>query len=224
MAVVASSSGDVYFGTLAGGTAALLKSPRLTGGGISALSFDDNDDLWVAQSGAILMLPPTTKNQVQVASIANVSDLSIAPDGVRIAFVAQPPGASTPSLYLAAIGGGQQEGGGQLGPTATHLNLRQVVSLGPSLLHPASLAWYDADDLVVLNASPGGNKLWDVPVDGQPAQELPVTPSGVTSITADGDANVLVAGLSGKNMAVSTSLEGPWNPLGDPGQSPAYPG
>jgi hypothetical protein len=224
VAVVASSSGDVYFGTLAGGTAALLKSPRLTGGGISALSFDDNDDLWVAQSGAILMLPPTTKNQVQVASIANVSDLSIAPDGVRIAFVAQPPGASTPSLYLAAIGGGQQEEGGQLRPTATHLNLRQVVSLGPSLLHPASLAWYDADNLVVLNASPGGNKLWDVPVDGQPAQELPVTPSGVTSITADGDANVLVAGLSGKNMAVSTSLEGPWNPLGDPGQSPAYPG
>ena len=59
---------------------------------------------------------------------------------------------------------------------------------------------------------------------GKPAQELPVTPSGVTSITADGDANVLVAGLSGNNMAVSTSLEGPWNPLGEPGQSPAYPG
>ena len=225
VAVVASSSGDVYFGTVAGGTAALLKSPRLTGGGISALSFDGNDDLWVAQSGDILMLPPTTKNQVQVASIANVSDLSIAPDGVRIAFVAQPPGATTPSLYLAAIGGGQQEeASGQLGPTATHLNLREVVSLGPGLQRPASLAWYDADDLVVLNASPGGNTLWDVPVDGQAAQELPVTPSGVTSITADGDANVLVAGLSGNNMAVSTSLEGPWNQLGEPGQSPAYPG
>ena len=56
------------------------------------------------------------------------------------------------------------------------------------------------------------------------AQELPVTPSGVTSITADGDANVLVAGLSGNNLAVSTSLEGPWNQLGEPGQSPAYPG
>ena len=224
VAVVASSSGDVYFGTVAAGTAALLKSPRLTGGGISALSFDGNDDLWVVQSGAILMLPPTTKNQDQVASIGNVSDLSIAPDGVRIAFVAQAPGATTPSLYLAAIGGGQQETSGVLAPSATHLNLREVVSLGPNLQHPASLAWYDADDLVVLNALPDGNTLWDVPVDGQSAQELPVTPSGVTSITADGDANVLVAGLSGNNMAVSTSLEGPWNPLGEPGQSPAYPG
>ena len=223
VAVVASSGGDVYLGPVADGTAALLKTPRLTGGGVSALSFDGNDDLWVAQSGAILMLPPTTKGQVQVASLANVSDLSIAPDGVRIAFVAQPAGATAPGLYLAAIGGGQQDTG-QLGPTATHLTLRQVVSLGPNLLRPASLAWYDADDLVVLNASPAGNTLWDVPVDGQPAQDLPFTPSGVTSITADGDANVLVAGLSGNNLAVSTSLQGPWNQLGEPGQSPAYPG
>jgi Lipoprotein LpqB beta-propeller domain len=153
-----------------------------------------------------------------------VTNLSIAPDGVRIAFVAQPPGATTPSLYLAAIGGGQQEGTGQLGPTGTHLNLRQVVSLGPGLLSPASLAWYDADDLVVVDASPAGNQLWDVPVDGQAAQKLSVAPSGITSISADGDANVLVAGLSGNNLDVSTSLLGPWHPLGEPGQSPAYPG
>jgi Lipoprotein LpqB beta-propeller domain/Sporulation and spore germination len=222
VAVVASS--DVYLGPVAGGTAALLKNPRLTGGEISALSFDGNDNLWVAQGGGIVMLPATTKGQVQVASIGNVTNLSIAPDGVRVAFVAQPPGATTPSLYLAAIGGGQQEGTGQLGPTGTRLSLRQVVSLGPGLLSPASLAWYDADDLVVVDASPAGNRLWDVPVDGQAAQELPTTPSGVTSISADGDANVLVAGLSGNNLDVSTSLLGPWHPLGEPGQSPAYPG
>jgi Lipoprotein LpqB beta-propeller domain/Sporulation and spore germination len=221
VALVASS--DVYFGTVAGGTAALLKHPRLTGGQISALSFDGNDNLWVAQGGGIVELPATTAGQVQVASIGNVTNLSIAPDGVRVAFVAQIPGASTPSLYLAAIGGGQQEGT-QLGPTGTHLNLRQVVSIGPGLLSPASLAWYDVDDLVVVDASPGGNQLWDVPVDGQAAQELPITPSGVTSISADGDANVLVAGLSGNNLDVSTSLLGPWHPLGEPGQSPAYPG
>ena len=46
----------------------------------------------------------------------------------------------------------------------------------------------------------------------------------MTSITADGAANVLVAGLSGNNLAVSTSLEGPWYQLGEPGQDPAYPG
>jgi Lipoprotein LpqB beta-propeller domain/Sporulation and spore germination len=225
LAVVGSGNGAVYFGTLAGGTAALLHTPRLTGGGVTALSFDGNDDLWVAQSGAIWMLPPTGKSQVLVPSNGSVTDLSIAPDGVRIAFVSQASDSSPPSLYLAAIGGGQQNtSGGQLGPAATHTTLRQVVSLGPNLSRPASLAWYDADELVVLNAAPGDNTLWDVPVDGQQAQMLQITPSGVTSITADGDANVLVAGLSGNNLEVSTSLEGPWYQLGNPGQSPAYPG
>jgi Lipoprotein LpqB beta-propeller domain/Sporulation and spore germination len=224
LAVVASGNGDVYLGARSSGTAALLHSPRLTGGGVSALSFDGNDDLWVVQSGAIFMLPSAGKSQVPVASNGTVSELSIAPDGVRVAFVAQPPGAAGPALYLAAIGGGQQEASGLLGPNATHLTLKEVVSLGPGLQRPTSLAWYDADDLVVVGATPTGNTLWDVPVDGQSAQELPVTPSGVTSITADGDANVLVAGLSGHNLAVSATLEGPWYPLGAPGQSPTYPG
>ena len=66
--------------------------------------------------------------------------------------------------------------------------------------------------------------LYEVPVDGQPAQQLPVTPSGITSITANGAANVLVAALSDNSLAVSTSLEGPWYRLGNPGQDPAYPG
>ena len=34
-------------------------------------------------------------------------------------------------------------------------------------------------------------------MDGQQAQQMPVTPAGTISITADGPANVLVAGLAG---------------------------
>ena len=62
-----------------------------------------------------------------------------------------------------------------------------------------------------------------MPVDGQQAQQE-VTPPHVTSITADGPENVLVAGLSGDILDVSTSLEGPWVQLGEPGAEPAYPG
>jgi len=51
-----------------------------------------------------------------------------------------------------------------------------------------------------------------------------VTPAGTVSITADGPANVLVAGLADDYLAISTSLEGPWQQLGDQGQAPAYPG
>jgi hypothetical protein len=222
LAVVSSSNQDLYVGTLSGQAASFPRKPRLTGGGITALSWDRGDDLWVAQNGSIVMLPVTGKGQVPVQTDGTVTDLSVAPDGVRIAFIAQTGGLS-PALYLAAIGGGQQSTG-QLGAASTHPAIRDVASIGPDLTHPASLAWYDADNLVVLNDANTGNTLWEVPVDGQQPQWLPVAPSGVTSITADGAANVLVAGLSGNNLAVSTGLDGPWNQLGEPGQNPAYPG
>ena len=151
---------------------------------------------------------------------ATVSDLSVAPDGVRIAFVAQLPGATTSGLYLAAIGGGAAGGQASWARPRTHLiHPAGRRPSGRTSTHPASLAWYDADDLIALNATRRGNTLWEVPVDGQQAQEA-VTPPDVTSITADGPANVLVAGLSGNILDVSTSLEGPWDPLGEPGQNP----
>jgi len=223
LAVVSAAKGGVYVGTLSGQAASFPGAPRLTGGGVTAISWDGNDNLWVAQNGDIVMLPPTGKGEVQVGFDGTVSDLSVAPDGVRIAFIAQTAGGLNPGLYLAAIGGGgQQQVSGQLG--SPHLSIRAFASIGPNLTDPVSVAWYDADDLIVVNAAPSGNTLWEVPVDGQPAQGPLVTPQGVTSITADGAANVLVAGLSGNNLAVSTSLEGPWYQLGEPGQHPAYPG
>jgi hypothetical protein len=76
----------------------------------------------------------------------------------------------------------------------------------------------------VLDQARTGNALWQVPVDGQPATGLQITPARTMAITADGPANVLVAGLSGNQLAVSTGLEGPWQILGAPGQDAAYPG
>ena len=58
----------------------------------------------------------------------------------------------------------------------------------------------------------------------QQAQGPQATPPGTLSITADGTANVLVAGLTANQLAVSTGLEGPWQTLGEPGRDPAYPG
>jgi Lipoprotein LpqB beta-propeller domain/Sporulation and spore germination len=221
VAVVTAAKGDLYVGPLSGQPASLLKSPRLTGGDITALSWDRNDNLWVAQGGNIVMLPSTGKGQVQADFAGNVSDLSVAPDGVRIAFIAQ-IGNQPTGVYLAAIGGGPPTAD-QLASPGAHLAIRTYASVAPNVTDPASVAWYDADDLLVLNDAPGGNTLYEAPVDGQPAQ-LQVIPSDATSITSDGRANVLVAGLAGGNLSVSTSLEGPWYPLGDPGQYPAYPG
>jgi hypothetical protein len=220
---IVSAKGDVYVGSLSGQAVSFPDTPRLIGGGITALSWDRDGNLWVAQNGGIVILPSAGKGELHVAFNGDVSDLSVAPDGVRIAFVAQAAGAPGSGIYLAAIGGGAQVSG-QLGSATTRLAITSYSALGPNLADPISLAWYDADDLIALNDTGAGNTLSEVPVDGQQAQELQVQLPDVTSITADGTKNVLVAGLSGNNLAVSTSLEGPWSQLGEPGQDPTYPG
>jgi hypothetical protein len=221
LAIVTAGKGDLFVGRLSGQAASFSAAPRLSGGGITSLSWDRNDNLWVTQGGTIYELLSAGK-PVQVSFPEAVTDLAVAPDGVRLAFIAQVPGTS-PVLYLAAIGGGPPVGV-ELGSPATHQAIRMAAAIGPGLTHPASVTWYDADDLLVVDdAGTSGNTLMEVPVDGQQPQRE-VSPPGLTSITADGRANVLVAGLSGSNLSVSTSLEGPWYQLGEPGQSPAYPG
>ena len=95
--------------------------------------------------------------------------------------------------------------------------------LGPNILNPIALTWYDADDLLVLDQTDGQTTLWEVPVDGQPATESPGVLPGAISITANSTQNALVAGMSGDVIKVSASLEGPWQKLVIGGQNPAFP-
>ena len=170
------------------------------------------------------MLPAVGKEiQVTFDGAANVTGLSVAPDGVRIALTAAP--GSGGQLQLGAITRIQTLPNPRQPTTQTErISVDASPTLAPNITRPTALAWYGADNLVVLNAAGTANALWEVPVDGQQAQRLPVTPAGTISITADGPANVLVAGLADDDLAISTSLEGPWQPLGNQGQAPAYPG
>ena len=225
LAVVPPGQDSVYIGTLSGQAASFPRTPRLTDApGITSLSWDRDDDLWLAQSGDIRVLPAVGK-EIQVAfdGAANVTALSVAPDGVRIALTVAPGLGG--QLQLGAINRIQTPPNPRQ-PTAQteRISVDASATLAPSITRPTALTWYGADNLVVLNAAGTANALWEVPVDGQQAQQLPVTPAGTISITADGPANVLVAGLADDYLAISTSLEGPWQQLGNQGQAPAYPG
>jgi hypothetical protein len=193
--------------------------------GITAISWDRDDDLWVAQNDNIWVVPGngTTKYQaVNPFDGAQVTSLAVAPDGVRIAAIVQTD--SGAELELAAIErtGGPQVGV-QRGSFAPQFTIEPAVQLGPNLIDPISLTWYNADTLIVLDAESTGNTLMEVPVDGEQATPLPVTPGGVISITADNTANILVAGLSNDRLEFAASLAGPWESLGDGGWSPVYP-
>jgi Lipoprotein LpqB beta-propeller domain/Sporulation and spore germination len=221
LAIVPPGKNALYIGGLSGDAASFPGTSRLHGAGITALSWDRDDDLWVAQGGNVFMIRATgtSPEEVTLDGGGDVTDLSVAPDGVRIALIVSGIG-----LEVAAVNQSGSQPPGPLGALSVHPVISNGVPLGASLTDPVALTWYGADDLIVVNQASSGNALWEVPVDGQQAQGPQATQAGTISITADGTANVLVAGLTDNQLAVSTGLEGPWQTLGEPGQDPAYPG
>jgi len=204
-------------------------SNSMTTPGVTAISWDRSGDLWLAQGGNTWAITQTS-NGSSNAPIPNafggkIIGLGIAPDGVRVAAIAQT--GSERLLELAAIDRNIQTSGQRENPTTRPSvgpsSIGQPVRLGPNITDPLALTWYDADDLLVLDGTSNGSTLWEVPVDGQPATKLPGVLPGAISITADGPANALVVGLSDGQMEVSASIEGPWQPLGAGGQNPAFP-
>jgi Lipoprotein LpqB beta-propeller domain/Sporulation and spore germination len=219
LAVVPPGHDEVYVVSLPGAATSLPATPRWSTTDITALSWDRTDDLWVAAGGFIEMLPSTGKAPVPVQyGAGTVLDLSVAPDGVRVALIVR--NGSQRQIELAAITQPVQESGTKP-PSPAVPKLPLGTTLAPNISAPASLDWYTTDDLVALGGA-GQKTLYEVPVDGQPAT-AETTPPGAASITADGMANVLVIGLVGGHLDISPTLEGPWEQLANPGQDPAYP-
>ena len=110
LAVVTAGKGDLYVGTLSGRAASFGNPARLTGGDITALTWDRNDNLWVVQDGTIYMLPsngkvcpgPGSRSTGPSPTWPSRRTASGSPSSPR------PDGSSTPGLYLAAVGGGQR--------------------------------------------------------------------------------------------------------------------
>ena len=224
LAIVPPGKNALYIGRLSGAAASFPGTPRLAQPGITAMSWDRDDNLWVAVGGNIFMLQAADTSYEQANFPGgDVSGLSVAPDGVRIAVIVSGSGSGR-ELELGAINQSGPSTPIQRGAPSATLSISAGAPLGASLTDPVALTWYGADDLIVLNHAGTGTALWEVPVDGQPATQSQITPAGMVSITADGPANVLVAGLSGNQLAVSTGLEGPWQTLDQQGQDPAYPG
>ena len=169
LAVVPAGQDAVYIGTLSGEAASFPATPRLADApDITSLSWDRDDDLWLAQNGDIRVLPAAGKEiPVSFDETDNVTALSVAPDGVRIALITA-PGFVGNQLQLAAIGRTTQFPNPRQ-PTAQteRISVDASLALGPSITRPIALTWYGADNLVVLNAAGTANALWEVPVDGQ---------------------------------------------------------
>jgi len=218
VAFYAPAAKDVFIRLSASGSL----RPVPVGPDVTALSWDRSNDLWIAQNGDVFMVPPGGKPVTATTELPNVTALSIAPDGVRVALIAQ--AASGPEVQLAAVAHGVPSSPGQHGSPLVTASINGPVQVGPDLGQPEALTWYDADNLIVLAGSAAKATLSEVPVDGQNSSSSQPAPLGANAITAAGAMNALVAGLPGQQLAVSTGLEGPWQPLTVLGQNPAYPG
>jgi hypothetical protein len=223
VAAVSGGRNTVSIGSI--GRHADLEAVLGIGSGISSISWDRQDNLWLTQSGNVWMVPIGGGKPYQLLGLSAVSALSVAPDGVRVALILSQP-TSAGDLVLAAINMNGRSGS----PPSPHASvagptLGQQVPLGPGITNSAALAWYDADNLIVYGGTSTSSMLVKVPVDGRVATQLttPQTTQGATvaSIAASNTSNVLVVGLSDGQLEVSAGSDGPWQ-AGAKGYEPRY--
>lgn len=186
---------------------------RMTGA-FTSLSWDAHDNLWAVGKGGIWLLPAGGGAALQVSDSlpggSHVTALKVAPDGVRCALIVS-SGSGSQLLLAAVVHTGQQA------------YLGSPVPISPANGHYTSLTWYDADHVIALSQPPSGPVLDEVAVNGETLLPIPAE-QGTVSITADGSANPLVAGLSSGQMITLASLGGLWSGFVGAGHDPVYPG
>jgi hypothetical protein len=113
--------------------------------------------------------------------------------------------------------------------SGTSVTVGQPETIGSAIPDPEALSWYGTDDVIVLNGSPSGPQLYEVPLNG--GQPIAIqSPGGeLVSVTATssgspGDSGDIVLGLSDGKIMISANQGASWVPGRAVGQAPAYPG
>jgi hypothetical protein len=193
---------------------------RMSGVSIASVSWDRDDNLWVAGSSGgkprVWILGASGGPPVSVRlppHIRSVSALRVAPDGVRAAMLTSIRTANGPEteVLLAAIV-----------RTNDQVMLSSAGQVGADLTEPSALTWYDADHLLVVNLGSSGPQLEEVPVDGDRSSSQSIEP-GMVSIAAAGPDNGLFVGLQTRHLARSVGLGELWSQFAE-GSAVTYPG
>lgn len=194
----------------------------------TSMTWDDQGDLWVAAGTDVFVLNESVEGVLQVSPVTipgpvvpgsdTFVSLKVAPDGVRVAMIVRSKGGA--SVLVTSI---TKKPNSQLIYLAQGV---QVLTVGPDLVDPTALCWWDSDHLLVLDHRHGASQLYEVPLDGGTSTKVP-TPSGVTSVTANGSfvaVGTSAVGVRGQPSVLAASgLEGTWVQV-DAGGTPAYVG
>jgi hypothetical protein len=222
---ISPGSGQVAGIATAGKKAAAVYSGPLTrsgqlvrrqydGGSCTSLSWDNNNEIFAAAGQYVWMFPPHDGAAVPVlpsnlSSSQTVTDLRVAPDGVRVAMIVR-GGNGTYAMEIGAI----SRNGAQL-----QINPKTVV-VGAGISDPAQLAWYGEYNILVLAQRGPQARLYEVPVNGGAPTQIQAVHDAV-SISSNG--TDLVLGTGQGRIWVSDGPNAQWRPAAA-GQAPVYPG
>jgi hypothetical protein len=213
--VAALSDGTLYTGPVRGTLAR-------RGGSYSSVSFDVNDDLWVAGANGVVMFRGTSSRRPLSQQIAvDVNDdgidnasvpvvaLRVAPDGVRVAVIAGT--GSDNDLTFGAISGAQ-------GPSPG-IMLSQIQMTPQNAAAFTGVTWYGPDNVITLSPGPVAT---EYPVNGGTPTAISVDPAMKTISASWG--SPLIAGLPPSGLGTAGSTLGSWTTLKGDGTAPTYPG
>jgi hypothetical protein len=201
-----------------------VTSRRLRGGTCTSLSFDDQGDIWAAVGSRVWFLPPAGGAVLPVSTLSvpasdTITALRVAPDGVRVAMIAQGSTGSAKVLLGAITSSG-------IGAKA-RLSIGQqspLQAIGTGVADPTALSWYDADHILVLSGTRNG-QLYEVPLNGGAADLVSTPPGAVSVATAGSEAGsggqVFVG--TARNIMTSSGPNLSWRSVA-PGTAPVYPG
>jgi hypothetical protein len=196
-------------------------------GNCTSLSWDSQGDLWAVagsdvyvlnQTLTVLHIIPASIPAQQIAPSDSFVSLKVAPDGLRVAMIVRRKNGA--SVYISALTKKVNS------PIVYLAQGGPVLTVGPDLVNPIALAWWDSDHLLVLERLHGNSQLYKVPLNGGESIKLLTAPESAVSVTANG--SFIAVGTSasaGRRPAVvvSRGLEGPWIRV-TPGRTPTYAG
>lgn len=202
--------------------------PSVSVPGVSSMSWDQMHDLWIVTPDGDIDMVTAAGKLVPAGVKPGLTELSIAPDGVRVAMVV------SGQLQLAAIGPAESTQNQAPRSNQSSWVIGPSVPISPGVSQVRSMTWYDRDNLVVVSGNTAQNALVEaVPVNGgvvdqtaRPAKfSVPVGRYPV-AIAANSSQNVLVVVLDNHQLEVATGIDGPAQILGPGvlGDAPAYGG
>jgi hypothetical protein len=216
LAGLAGPANTLYTGNLTsgpGGRQSVEQLHEQLTGTFSSLSWDNSGDLWVVgkighQRGVFVLKDghgPATPVLLPTNLRGPVTSLRVAPDGVRVAMIANG------HLVLAAALHDK-----------TGFFLSTTARLGSALPPVSALTWYGEDHILAITGSGGDSQYWDVPVDGDNPGS-PIKQPGMTTVTAAGPYHPIYLGLENNGQQRAAGLNQPLTPI-TPGQAIIYPG